>query len=136
VRIKAIDVGILFPARLIDRLNSRLVAAETLRDASHSALLQKSAKPTDDNSPPIHRWGAKAEDFNESVKRTTEDKPNVNEIFSRPLHGLDCIQAAIPSAEALGYFHSSASPTFAAKPVISAKSISPFAEEVKAMHLL
>jgi hypothetical protein len=50
--------------------------------------------------------GAKAEDFYESVERTTDDKPNANELFSRPLHGLDWIQVSIPSAEALGYFHS------------------------------
>jgi len=36
--------------------------------------------------------------------------------FSRPLRGLGHIMGWFPSAEALGYFHSSASPTFAAKP--------------------
>jgi hypothetical protein len=65
--------------------------------------------------------GAKAEDFNESVKRTTDDKPSANERFSRPLHGLDYIRVSKPSAEALGYFHSvrfadEGRITFAAKP--------------------
>ena len=50
--------------------------------------------------------GCLAEDSNESVKRTTDDKPNDKEHFSRPLHGLDWIRVSEPSAEALGYFHS------------------------------
>jgi len=49
---------------------------------------------------------AKAADFNESVKRTTDDKSNASERFSRPLHGLAYIRVSKPSAEALGYFHS------------------------------
>jgi len=55
-----------------------------------TSLLQESAKPTDDNSPPIYRWvPSQAEDLNESVKRTTDDKRNDKERFSRPLRGLD-----------------------------------------------
>ena len=50
--------------------------------------------------------GAKAEDFNESVKRTSNDKSNASERFSRPLHGLAYIRVSKPSAEALGHFHS------------------------------
>ena len=46
--------------------------------------------------------GAKAEDLNEV------ENPNANELLNRPLHGLDCIQASILSAEALAIFTSSA----------------------------
>jgi len=38
------------------------------------ALLQKPAKPTNDNSPPIHRWGHGGMIAFESVKRTAESK--------------------------------------------------------------
>src|ERR1051326_7084548 len=50
--------------------------------------------------------GCQGRGFNESVKRTTDDKPNANELFRRPLHGLDHIRASKPSAKALGYFRS------------------------------
>src|ERR1051326_7667615 len=52
-----------------------------------------------------HRFigGCQGRGFNESVKRTTDDKRNANELFSRPLHGLDHIRVSKPSAKALGY---------------------------------
>src|ERR1041384_4780931 len=52
-----------------------------------------------------HRFigGCQGRGFNESVKRTTDDKPNANQLFSRPLHGLDHIRVLKPSAKALGY---------------------------------
>src|ERR1051326_3344685 len=55
-----------------------------------------------------HRFigGCQGRGFNESVKRTTDDKPNANELFSRPLHGLDHIRVSKPSAKALDYFRS------------------------------
>ena len=40
------------------------------------------------------------------MKQTTDDKPNANELFRRPLHGLDHIRVSKPSAKALGYFRS------------------------------
>ena len=50
--------------------------------------------------------GAKAEDFYESVKRRTDDKPNANELFQSSASRTRLNSGLEPSAEALGYFHS------------------------------
>ena len=52
------------------------------------------------------------------MKRTT-DKCSTGSLsqFSRPFHGLALIIALVPTDESVGYYHSSASPTFAAKPL-------------------
>src|SRR5262245_27325142 len=98
-----------------------------INTSSLRLLLQKSAKPTNDNSPPIHRWDFGATGPSESVKRTAESKPRQGKAFSRPLHGLNSWMERIPSAKALGYFHSvrfadEAEPTFAAKPALRKES--------------
>jgi len=60
---------------------------------------QKSAKPTNDNSPPIHRWDGEA-DYKQSVKRTAElSQPHISVVRFTDSKEL----TAPPSAEALGY---------------------------------
>jgi len=69
-------------------------------------MLQKSAKPTNDSSSPIHRWvWDRAKDV---VRETTAEAKGCRCkcLFSRPLHGLSTVLRASPSAKALGYCHS------------------------------
>jgi len=51
------------------------------------ALLQKSAKPTNESSPALQRWEP-GHDRTESAKRTNEKGASFLGVFSRPLRGL------------------------------------------------
>jgi len=55
--------------------------------------------------------GAKAEDFNESVKRTTDDKPSANERFSRRFTDLIIFGSRNPALKRWATFTQSASRT-------------------------
>ena len=93
---------------------------ETIRvkqqtEDSFSALqaITQSAQRTNENSPPIHRWGISGVANKKSVKRTAESHRTVHfhlpTFFSRPLCGLQILEVASdPSSELLGYSHASA----------------------------
>src|SRR5881396_3497078 len=86
------------------------------------ALPKKSAKPTTENSPPIHRWDRR-DHKRQSVKRTVESaRPSQSRIYQSSVARTGGRCRPVPSTEVLGYFHSSAArtwqdQTFWAKPL-------------------
>jgi len=58
-----------------------------LGSCSQTGVPEKSAKPTTDNSPPIHRWDHES-DASESVVRTAETEQLVNSDVSA-VHFMD-----------------------------------------------
>src|SRR5881394_4566785 len=75
------------------------------------ALPQKSAQPTSDISPPIHRWDQRDQE-RQSVKRTAESgRACQSRIYQSSVSRTGAARDCLPSTEVLGYFHSSASRT-------------------------
>src|SRR6266576_6812197 len=75
------------------------------------ALSKKSAQPTTDSSPPIHRWDQRDQE-RQSVKRTAESgRACQSRIYQSSVSRTGAAQDCLPSTEVLGYFHSSASRT-------------------------
>src|SRR6185503_7855103 len=79
-------------------------AVHAFNDPAKVALLQKSAKPTNDNSPPIHRW---VWDLEKDVVRATDGWGQMLQIHrfvqSSASRTLNCLTSS-PSAKALGYW--------------------------------
>src|SRR5438034_11771855 len=75
------------------------------------AVPKKSAKPTTDSSPPIHRWDRRDQE-RQSVKRTAEPgRAYQSSIDQSSVSRTGAARDCLPSTEVLGYFHSSASRT-------------------------
>jgi hypothetical protein len=78
--------------------------------------LAKSAQRTSESSPALQCWEPVG-DVPQSAKRTIDKSSAGNAVrISRPFHGLSLVIALIPTDKSVGYFQSSASPTFWAKP--------------------
>jgi len=70
-----------------------------------NALLQKSAKPTNESSPALQRWET-AHNMTESAKRTTERNGVIAGVVQPSDSRTEKSTSVRPSAKALGYSHS------------------------------
>jgi hypothetical protein len=74
---------------------------ETIR---REALLQKSAKPTNESSPALQRWELAVSE-SEPAKRATEKSASLLNFQPSAARTMDQV-SSVPSAKALGYYQS------------------------------